>query len=162
MRFIFGDHMLDAARRELRRGGELIGVEPQVFDLLLHLLKNRDRVVSKDNLIETVWKGRAVSDATIDSRVKAARHAVGDSGAGQTVLRTLARKGVRFIAEAQEESMRAPAECAPVPALAHRPSIAVSRTCRETRARKTSWTARSKRSSARWRASTGFPSSPAI
>jgi TolB-like protein/tetratricopeptide (TPR) repeat protein len=125
MRFIFGDYVLDAARRELRRTGELIAIEPQVFDLLLHLLKNRDRVVSKDDLIKNVWKGRVVSDATIDSRVKAARHAVGDSGAGQRVLRTIARKGVRFVAEAQEESVRAQVERAAIPASPHRPSIAV-------------------------------------
>jgi len=125
MRFIFGDHVLDAARRELRRAGELISVEPQVFDLLLYLLKNRDRVVSKDDLIESVWKGRVVSDATVDSRVKAARHAVGDSGASQEVLRTFARRGVRFVVDAQEESAPVQAEPASAPALPDKPSIAV-------------------------------------
>jgi len=125
MRFVFGDHVLDAARRELRRAGELIAVEPQVFDLLLYLLKNRDRVVSRDDLIESVWKGRAVSDATVDSRVGAARHAVGDSGAGQEVLRTFARRGVRFVADAQEESAPVRAEPASAPALPDKPSIAV-------------------------------------
>ena len=109
MQFLFTDHMLDADRRELRRGSESIAVEPQVFDLLLHLLKNRDRVVSKEDLIASVWGGRVVSDATVDSRIKAARDAVGDSGAGQEVLRTFARRGVRFVADAREESGSVPA-----------------------------------------------------
>src|SRR5258708_4399427 len=121
MRFMFGDHVLDAARRELRRAGESIAVEPQVFDLLLYLLKNRDRVVSKDDLIESVWKGRVVSDATVDSRVKAARHAVGDSGAGQEVLRTFARRGVRFVADAREENAPVQAEPASAPLLPDKP-----------------------------------------
>ena len=103
MRFVFGDHLLDAARRELRRAGSIVPVEPQVFDLLLLLLSNRERVVSKDDLIKCVWAGRIVSDATVDSRVKAARQAVGDSGAAQRVIRTIARKGLRFVAEVREE-----------------------------------------------------------
>src|SRR5579864_6095228 len=125
MRFMFGDHVLDASRRELRRAGALVRVEPQVFDLLLYLLQNRDRVVSKDDLIENVWKGRVVSDATVDSRIKAARHAVADSGAGQEVLRTFARRGVRFVADAREESALLQAEPASAPALLDKPSIAV-------------------------------------
>jgi len=125
MRFSFGDHVLDAGRRELRRAGALVAAEPQVFDLLLHLLENRDRVVSKDELIESVWKGRIVSDATIDSRVKAARHAVGDSGAEQEVLRTFARKGVRFIADAREDIARVPTGPEAPLASPHKPRIAV-------------------------------------
>ena len=62
MQFLFGDHTLDADRRELRRGGEPIAVEPQVFDLLIYLVENRDRVVSKDDLIASVWGGRVVSE----------------------------------------------------------------------------------------------------
>ena len=72
MRFLFGEHVLDTARRELRRGGEPIAVEPQVFDLLVYLLQNRARVVSKDDLLASVWGGRIVSDATLDSRIAAA------------------------------------------------------------------------------------------
>lgn len=125
MRFMFGDHLLDASRRELRRAGALVAVEPQVFDLLLYLLKNRDRVVSKDDLIENVWKGRVVSDATVDSRIKAARHAVADSGAGQEVLRTFARRGVRFVADVREGSGSVETEPALPPALPDKPSIAV-------------------------------------
>jgi TolB-like protein/Tfp pilus assembly protein PilF len=132
VRFRFGDHLLDTERRELRRGGEAVDIEPQVFDLLLHLLRNRERVVSKDDLIAAVWGGRIVSDAAIDSRVKAARQAIGDSGAAQTLIRTFPRKGIRFIGTAEEETAAAPAADAPAeeparPALPlpDRPSIAV-------------------------------------
>ena len=69
MRFLFGDHVLDTARRELTHGGEQIAVEPQVFDLLAYPLQNRERVVSKDELLASVWGGRIVSDATLDSRI---------------------------------------------------------------------------------------------
>jgi len=128
LRFLFGD----TARRELRRGGEQIAVEPQVFDLLVYLLQNRERVVSKDDLLASVWGGRIVSDATLDSRIRAARRALGDSGAAQTLIRTFARKGVRFVGEVQEEGT--PAAFAPelarrpeqaVLALPNKPSIAV-------------------------------------
>ena len=80
MQFLFGDHTLDDGRRELRRGDEPVAVEPQVFDLLIYLVQNRDRVVSKDDLIASVWGGRVVSDSTLTSRINAARKAVGDSG----------------------------------------------------------------------------------
>jgi TolB-like protein len=131
MLFRFGDHTLDLERRELHRGLELIPVEPQVFDLLVHLVRNRDRVISKDELIETVWGGRIVSDATIDSRVKAARQAVGDSGVRQRIIRTSPRKGVRFIADVREQNVPAEAgpgsggiETAPL-SLPGKPSLAV-------------------------------------
>jgi TolB-like protein len=104
LRFLFGDHVLDTARRELCRGGERIALEPQVFDLLDYLLKNRERVVSKDDLLASVWGGRIVSDATLDSRIAAARRAIGDSGAAQSLIRTFARKGVRFVGEVREET----------------------------------------------------------
>src|SRR5262249_992952 len=117
LRFLFGEHVLDTARRELRRGGEPIALEPQVFDLLVHLLQNRERVVSKDDLLASVWSGRIVSDATIDSRIAAARRAVGDSGVGQALIRTFARKGVRFVGEVREEAEPA----APAPELAAEP-----------------------------------------
>jgi DNA-binding winged helix-turn-helix (wHTH) protein len=102
LRFLFGDHLIDTARRELRRGGEQIALEPQVFDLLVYLLQNRERVVSKEDLLASVWGGRIVSDATLDSRIAAARRAVGDSGAAQTLIRTFARKGVRFVGEVRD------------------------------------------------------------
>jgi TolB-like protein/Tfp pilus assembly protein PilF len=88
--------MLDTDRRELRRGSEAMAVEPQVLDLLIYLVENRDRVVSKDDLIASVWGGRIVSDTTLTSRIYAARRAVGDSGRSQMLIRTVARKGVRF------------------------------------------------------------------
>jgi len=92
---------LDSDRRELRRGSELIPVQPQVFDLLLYLVQNRDRVVSKDDLIRAIWGGRIVSDSTLNSRINAARKAVGDSGDSQTLIRTIARKGLRFVGAMQ-------------------------------------------------------------
>ncbi len=91
MKFNFEDHVLDTALRELRRGGLLVAMQPQVFDLLVHLLKHRDHVVSRDDLIELVWGGRIVSDSTLDSRINAARSAIGDN------IRTIPRKGLRFV-----------------------------------------------------------------
>ena len=102
MKFLFENHVLDTDRRELWRGSEPIAVEPQVFDLLLYLVRNRDRVVSKDDLIAAVWGGRIVSDSTLDSRINAARKAVGDSGGEQRLIRTIARKGVRFVCAVDE------------------------------------------------------------
>jgi pimeloyl-ACP methyl ester carboxylesterase/DNA-binding winged helix-turn-helix (wHTH) protein len=97
MKILFENHSLDIDRRELRRGDELIAVEPQVFDLLLYLLQNRDRVVSKDDLIAGVWGGRIVSDSTLTSRINSARKAIGDSGERQALIRTVVRKGFRFV-----------------------------------------------------------------
>ena len=97
MQFLFANHTLDTDRRELRRGSKAIAVEPQVFDLLVYLMQNRDRVVSKDDLIASVWGGRIVSDSTLTSRINAARKAVGDSGKNQKLIRTIARKGLRFV-----------------------------------------------------------------
>jgi len=102
--FLFSDHRLDTDRRELRRGSEAIAVEPQVFDLLVYLVENRDRVVSKDDLIASVWGGRIVSDSTLTSRINAARKAVGDSGDAQKLIRTIARKGLRFVGDVRVES----------------------------------------------------------
>ena len=96
MIYSFQSYTLDIGRHELRRGAEQIAVEPQVFNLLLYLIRNRDRVVSKDELISTVWNGRAISDSALSSRITAARQAVGDSGELQQFIRTVARKGFRF------------------------------------------------------------------
>ena len=104
MQFLFADHTLDTDRRELRRGSEPIAVEPQVFDLLIYLVQNRDRVVSKDDLIASVWGGRIVSDSTLTSRINAARKAVGDSGEEQKLIRTIARKGLRFVGAVRTQS----------------------------------------------------------
>jgi TolB-like protein len=97
LQFHFSDHVLDTDRRELRRGSAPVALEPQVFDLLVYLLANRERVVSKDDLIAAVWSGRIVSDSTLTSRINAARRAIGDSGEQQRLIRTIARKGLRFV-----------------------------------------------------------------
>jgi DNA-binding winged helix-turn-helix (wHTH) protein/pimeloyl-ACP methyl ester carboxylesterase len=100
--FFFEDNVLDPDRRELRCRGTLVSVEPQVFDLLVFLIRNRDRVVSKDDLIAAVWDGRIVSESTLASRINAARRAIGDSGEQQRFIRTAARKGVRFVGSVRE------------------------------------------------------------
>ena len=99
MLFRFSDYILDTSRRELRCGDQSIEVEPQVLDLLIYLMQNHDRVVSKDDLIASVWGGRIVSDTTLTSRIYAARRAIGDSGRNQSLIRTIARKGLRFIGD---------------------------------------------------------------
>ena len=100
--FCLKTYALDIDRRELRRGSELISIGPQVFDLLVYLVQNRDRVVSKDDLLETVWSGRIVSESTLTSHINAVRKAVGDSGEEQRLIRTVARKGFRFVGEVRE------------------------------------------------------------
>ncbi len=132
MKLEFGEHMLDPDRRELTRGSEAIAVGPQVFDLLLHLLRNRERVVSKDDLIKEVWGGRIVSESTLTSHINAVRKAIGDSGGQQRLLRTLPRKGYRFVGDVRESAASARADPAERPepavwtlALPDRPSIAV-------------------------------------
>src|SRR5689334_11484513 len=98
----FGDCLLDRVRRELRRASTAIALGPQVFDLLLFLVQNRTRVVSKDDLLEAVWGGRIVSESTITSHINAARTAIGDSGNEQKFIRTVARKGFRFVGDVTE------------------------------------------------------------
>jgi pimeloyl-ACP methyl ester carboxylesterase/DNA-binding winged helix-turn-helix (wHTH) protein len=100
--FSFDDFSLDPDRRELKRGGTAIAVEPQVFDLLVHLIENRHRVVSRDDLIASVWSGRIVSESTIASRINAARQALGDSGDAQRLIKTIPRKGFRFVGEMKQ------------------------------------------------------------
>jgi DNA-binding winged helix-turn-helix (wHTH) protein/pimeloyl-ACP methyl ester carboxylesterase len=101
--FRFHDFALDVERRELKRGPDLVALEPQVFDLLVYLVQNRDRVVSKDDLIASVWGGRIVSDSTLTSRINAARRALDDSGEEQRLIRTIARKGIRFVGDVQDQ-----------------------------------------------------------
>jgi TolB-like protein len=124
----FNDFVLDVSRRELRRGEDQIPVEPQVFDLLEFLIRARDRVVNRDELLDAVWRGRIVSDATLSSRVNAARTAIGDNGEAQRLIRTLPRKGIRFVGEVRERkdlpSAAAVQEFAR-PADSEMPSIAV-------------------------------------
>src|SRR5713101_4629668 len=103
MIYLFQGYSLDVERRELRRRMDLVPVEPQVFDLLQYLIRNRDHVVSKDELIMGVWNGRIVSESALSSRITAVRHAVGDSGEQQRLIRTIARKGFRFVGDIREE-----------------------------------------------------------
>ena len=98
MIYRFGPFELDMGKVELRAGGEVCPVEPQVFALIAFLVENRERLVSRDELIEKIWDGRVVSDAAVSSRVKSARQALGDDGRGQRYIRTLHRRGFRFVA----------------------------------------------------------------
>ena len=104
----FGAFVIDGERPELRRGEELREMEPQVFSLLVFLIENRDRVVSKDEMIEAVWDGRIVSDATLNARINGARRAVGDNGKEQAVIRTYPRRGFRFVAEVERDAPDVP------------------------------------------------------
>ena len=133
MRYFFEEYAFDTDRRELLRGAEVVSVAPQVFDLLDYLIRNRERVVSKDDLINVIWNGRIVSDAALTTRVNAARTAIGDSGEEQRLIKTLPRKGFRFVGLVREAQRPAGAtvtgnlEEEPKPALPlpGKPSIAV-------------------------------------
>ena len=136
MRYQFKDFVLDPDRRELARGSGAIAIGPQVFDLLIYLVQNRERVVTKDNLIDVVWGGRIISESTLTSHINAVRKAIGDTGEEQHLVRTIARKGYRFVGDVQESdgSKRpepatppepAAQSAAPALALPDRPSIAV-------------------------------------
>jgi DNA-binding winged helix-turn-helix (wHTH) protein len=98
----FDDCVLDTTRRELRRGGELRPLEPQVFDLLEFLVRNRERVVGKEELIASIWRGRIVSDVAISTRINAVRKAIGDDGSAQRLVRTLRRRGFHFVGTVRE------------------------------------------------------------
>jgi len=129
VKYLFANHVLDTDQCELRRGSEPVAVEPQVFDLLVHLVENRHRVVSKDDLVASVWGGRIVSASTLTTRINAARRAVGDSGVKQQLIRTIARKGLRFVGDVQIQTEEAGEDVrdSPRPALPlpDRPAIAV-------------------------------------
>lgn len=135
VQFLFSDCVLDPERRELTRAAKAVAVGPQVFDLLLYLVRNRDRVVSKDHMIEDVWGGRIVSESTLTSHINAVRKAIGDSGEEQFLIRTVPRKGFRFVGDVTETQAServstgaaGPAADAspPVPPLPGKPSIAV-------------------------------------
>jgi adenylate cyclase len=130
LRYLFEEYAFDTDRRELHRGADVVSVAPQVFDLLDYLIRNRERVVSKDDLINAVWNGRSVSDAALTTRLNVARSAIGDSGEEQRLIKTLPRKGFRFVGqvrEAREAAGSSPGEVAIESALAvpDKPSIAV-------------------------------------
>ena len=90
-------------------------VEPQVFDVLVHLIQHRDRVVSKDDLLATVWQGRSVSESALFNRINAARSAIGDTGEQQRLIKTLPRKGLRFVGEVREDAASASGAAHPGP-----------------------------------------------
>src|ERR1700741_3196875 len=131
MLYLFADCALDTNRRELRRESRLVPVKPQVFDLLAYLIHHRERVVSKDDLLTAIWHGRVVTESALTTRINAARGAIGDNGAQQSLIKTLPRKGIRFVGRVREEEN--PASVAkgaaghqrPAFALPNRPSIAV-------------------------------------
>jgi TolB-like protein/Tfp pilus assembly protein PilF len=133
LRYLFENYAFDTDRRELHRGADLVPLAPQVFDLLDYLIRNRERVVSKDDLISAIWNGRVVSDAALTTRLNIARSAIGDSGEDQRLIKTLPRKGFRFVGPGQQTHVPSGAEVAdkpeesPKPALAlpDKPSIAI-------------------------------------
>ena len=133
MRYLFEEYAFDTDRRELHRGSDAVSIAPQVFDLLDYLIRNRERVVSKDDLVNAVWSGRIVSDAALTTRLNAARTAIGDSGEEQRFIKTLPRKGFRFVGPVREAQGPGCAAVSgtplepPKPALAapDKPSIAV-------------------------------------
>lgn len=138
MPYVFDKYALDVERRELKHGFELISLGPQVFDLLVYLVYNRERVVSKDDLFEAVWHGRVVSESTLTTHINAVRKAVGDSGEEQNLNRTIPRKGFRFVGEVSEKRSSSagvlsrnssessgPQAAKPAPVLPDKPSIAV-------------------------------------
>lgn len=99
MKYAFGPYEIDTEAMELTGDGQVIAVQPQVFALLVFLIENRDRVVTKDEIIGAVWDGRIVSDGTLNARINALRTALGDSGTRQGVIKTHPRQGFRFVAE---------------------------------------------------------------
>src|SRR5678815_722485 len=118
MQFVFAGCVPDGDKRESTRHAEPIAMEPQVFDLPLFLLQNRDRVVSRDDLIASVWNGRIVSESTLSTRITAARKAIGDTGEDQILIKTYPRKGIRFVGDLQRVSSTGPIEWAGRPCVA--------------------------------------------
>jgi TolB-like protein/tetratricopeptide (TPR) repeat protein len=133
LRYFFEDYAFDTDRRELQRGPAVVPTTPQVFDLLNYLIRNRDHVVSKDDLVHAIWNGRIVSDAALTTRLNAVRSALGDSGEEQRLIKTLPRKGFRFVGMVRESDKPSGAAVSGGPAgsltpslpTPNRPSIAV-------------------------------------
>lgn len=113
MIYRFENCELDTERHHLRVAGETRSVEPQVFDLLTHMVENPDRLISHDELIDVVWEGRIVSDSAVSARISAARSAIGDSGAKQEMIKTVPRRGFQFIADVAAHQEDQPEEPAP-------------------------------------------------
>lgn len=104
LKYRFAEFEIDLSQQELRRLGEAVHIEPQVFDLIVHLVRNYDRIVSKDELIERIWNGRIISEAALSSRINGARRALGDNGQDQALIRTLHKRGFRFVGDVQAVS----------------------------------------------------------
>jgi len=168
----FSDFELDLDAAVLRSGGATVIVEPQVFELIAFLVTNQGRLVSYDEIIANVWRGRIVSDAAIATRVNAARKALGDDGSAQRVIKTLRGRGLRFdlkplamVSEIDAGSRQQPALlaiAARLQAICRQLRCCHSRTCRATPIKGTSPTALSRTSSRAFRVSGSFLSSRAI
>ena len=103
MRYLFDRYELDTERRELRRDSASVPIAPQVFDLLEHLIRHRERVVTKDELIGAIWGGRVITDSALTTRMNVVRRAIGDDGEQQRLIKTLIRKGFRFVGSLRDE-----------------------------------------------------------
>ncbi|MDE2485807.1 MAG: winged helix-turn-helix domain-containing protein [Alphaproteobacteria bacterium] len=131
MLYRFGDVCLDLDRCELRSSGTPVHVEPQVLALIRLLVENRDRLVSRDEIVERIWSGRFISDAAVASRIRSARQALGDTGEAQRIIRTVPKLGFRFVAAVKVEGateptpILAPESAATTEPPIERPSIAV-------------------------------------
>jgi adenylate cyclase len=132
--YLFEGYALDTERRELRRGPVLVAIEPKVFDLLAFVIENRQRVVTRDDLIAQVWEGRIVSESALARCINGARSVIGDNGEAQRLIKTFQRKGLRFVGSVREEqappglagaSAVEAKKSASTLALPDRPSIAV-------------------------------------
>ncbi|MGL6223246.1 MAG: winged helix-turn-helix domain-containing protein, partial [Steroidobacteraceae bacterium] len=126
-KFRIGDYVVDTARYRISHGDVTVAVEPKVFDLLVHLIRHRDRVLTREQLFEAVWDGREVSDATLSNHVRSARKALGDSGELQQTIQTVRGRGYQFVApvvEVVEEAASAVVGSAPAPALIPAPAPA--------------------------------------
>jgi pimeloyl-ACP methyl ester carboxylesterase/DNA-binding winged helix-turn-helix (wHTH) protein len=128
MIYTFDGYELDLDQFELRRDGDRVAVEPQVFDVLAHLVEHRTRVVSKAELLETVWKTTFVTESALTSRIKGARHAVGDDGRSQRTIRTVHGRGYRFVCPV--EVFVTPASLPPAASRPAEPPVAVSQEIR--------------------------------
>jgi DNA-binding winged helix-turn-helix (wHTH) protein len=107
MSYVFEDMELDTTLFELRRRGASVPMEPQAFDVLAYLVAHRDRVVTKEDLMDQIWGGRFVSETAVTSRIKQARRAIGDDGAAQRMIRTVHGRGYGFVAPVSEQKARA-------------------------------------------------------
>jgi TolB-like protein len=123
LRYLFENYAFDTDRRELHRGADVVSVAPQVFDLLDYLIRNRERVVSKDELINAIWDGRNVSDAALTTRLNAVRITIGDSGEEQRLIKTLPRKGFRFVGTVREAQRPLSVAVTDIPAEQPKPAL---------------------------------------